>query len=236
MTNKPSRGWIYATNGDYHRNLDPNWSYTPTYLRKMTYIHKYLDKLLPSERILDAGCGEGLLVEEYVAKGFLIEGLDLNYSNELVRQGNILSMPYENERFNVLMLLDVFEHLSFSDQPKALQEIRRVLKPNGQLVLSIPNLAHLNSRISLLFQGALDRTDNVVDHQGERPYKENLSLINSHGFDITYIKGITLTVPWIYNHIICKKPSQYRFLHDWLDHFAIPSISMLTFIIAIKRG
>jgi len=32
------RSWEYARHGDYHRNLDPNWSYTPTYLRKMTFI------------------------------------------------------------------------------------------------------------------------------------------------------------------------------------------------------
>lgn len=34
-------GWEYARKGDYHRKLDPNWSYTPTYLRKMHYVRSF---------------------------------------------------------------------------------------------------------------------------------------------------------------------------------------------------
>jgi 2-polyprenyl-3-methyl-5-hydroxy-6-metoxy-1,4-benzoquinol methylase len=33
------------------------------------------------QRFYDAGCGEGVLVEEYMAKGFDIDGIDLNYES-----------------------------------------------------------------------------------------------------------------------------------------------------------
>jgi hypothetical protein len=36
------RGWEYARKGDCHRNLDPNWSYTLTYLRKMQHARRFL--------------------------------------------------------------------------------------------------------------------------------------------------------------------------------------------------
>ncbi len=129
--NSQYRGWEYARMGDYHKNLDPNWSYTPTYLRKMRFVRKFLETLPKETKILDAGCGEGVLVEEYRLKGYTIEGIDLNYESEFVQRGNILKMPYENESFDFIILLDVFEHLTFTDQPKALAEIKRVLSVGG---------------------------------------------------------------------------------------------------------
>ncbi len=62
-------------------------------------------------------------------------------------------MPFEDNFFDVVLLLDVFEHIGYSDQPMALQEIKRVLKSDGQLIVSIPNLAHLSSRIAFVMFG-----------------------------------------------------------------------------------
>lgn len=76
------RGWKYAKHGDYHRNLDPNWSYTPTYFRRMAFVERFIEKLPNHARILDAGYGEGVLIEEFLAKGRSIEGLDLNYESK----------------------------------------------------------------------------------------------------------------------------------------------------------
>jgi len=100
----------------------------------MYYVRKFLYSLPKGARILDAACGEGVLVEEYLAKGCDIVGIDLNYESEIVKQGDILNMPFEDARFDVVLLLDVFEHLSFVNQPKALQEIQRVLSEGGIFV------------------------------------------------------------------------------------------------------
>ena len=127
------REWEYARKGDYYRNLNPNWSYTPTYLRKMQHVRRFLSGLSKEARILDAGCGEGVLVEEFSQKGYRIEGIDLNYASKYVTQGNILDLTnlYEDEHFDAVLLLDVFEHLAFADQPVALKEIKRVLRWGG---------------------------------------------------------------------------------------------------------
>ena len=222
------RGWEYARSGDYHKHLDPNWSYTPTYLRKMKYIRHFLDNLPKDQPILDAGCGEGVLGEEYSAKGFKIEGVDLNYESPIVRRGDILNMPfYQDGQFGVVLLLDVFEHLAYTDQPKALQELKRVLRSGGMLLTSIPNLAHCNSRLGFALRGRLERTDVETNHIGERPLKENVQLLRQAGFRIERVVGITLTVPFIYPRIICHWPARFRWLHDVLDFFAIPSLAML---------
>ena len=54
----------YAARGDYHRTPDPSWDYYPTYLAKLTAVRRYLDALPATTRVLDAGCGEGVLVDE----------------------------------------------------------------------------------------------------------------------------------------------------------------------------
>jgi 2-polyprenyl-3-methyl-5-hydroxy-6-metoxy-1,4-benzoquinol methylase len=193
----------------------------------MHYVRRWLDSLNPGIHILDAGCGEGVLVEEYGSKGLSIEGIDLNYASMWVHQGDILCMPYEDRCFDVVLLLDVFEHLAYADQPKALQEIGRVLKAGGRLLMSVPNLAHLNSRVQLFLRGKLDRTDIETNHPGERPISEYIDLLHAGGFHILHIRGITLTIPLLYHRIICRQPERFRWLHDWLDRFAVPSIAMV---------
>ena len=225
-TGAPYRGWEYARRGDYHRNLDPNWSYAPTYLQKMKWVRKYIDELSMTTRILDAGCGEGVLVEDYSKAGRHIEGLDLNYSSEYVRQGNLLNIPYATNHFDVVLLLDVIEHIAFPDQPLVLQEIHRVLRPDGGLIVSIPNLAHLNSRVAFALLGRLHRTDNVLNHVGERPLSENRSLLIGNGFQIERCIGVTLTVPLLYR-LIAHFAANLRWLHDLMEPLAVPSLSML---------
>lgn len=224
------RGWEYARIGDFHRNVDPNWSYTPTYLRKMEYIRRFVESLPPTARILDAGCGEGVVVEEFRAKGRNIEGLDYNYESGFVRRGDVRHLPYPDRTFDAIVHTDVLEHLAFEDQSKCLAEFKRVLKPGGQILITVPNLAHLNSRVRFLLRGMLDRTDIEINHAGERPLKEYRRLLQDGGFAITACVGITFTLPWVYRRLICRHASRLRWLHDLLESLArlLPSLSMLT--------
>ena len=224
------RNWEYARCGDYHRNLDPNWSYTPTYLRKMNVVRQYINSLPLKANIIDIGCGEGILVEEFQQQGRHIQGIDANYASQYVQQGDVRRLPFVDCSFDAVLFLDVLEQLAFVDQPKAIDELSRILSPSGTLLLSVPNLAHFNSRIRFFFKGNLDRTDNEIDHHGERPIKEYITLITSCGFDIIKTTGITLTVPYLYRRVICRHPAQYRWLHDLFEPFAYrcPSLAMLT--------
>jgi 2-polyprenyl-3-methyl-5-hydroxy-6-metoxy-1,4-benzoquinol methylase len=232
--NKVFRSWEYEHHGDYHRNLDPNWSYTPTYLKKMAFVKKFIATLSEKANILDAGCGEGVLVDEMRAQGRQIQGIDLNYASQLVQRGSILHLPYKNETFDLVLLLDVFEHLQYADQPQALEEIYRVLKTNGKFLASIPNLAHLNSRFRFSIAGKLDRTDIETNHGGERPFSENFKLLQNAGFDIVGTKGITFTAPILYRWVICRRPAWFRWLHDLLEPLAIPSLAMINIFVCQK--
>ena len=175
----------YLQRGNYHKCVDSNWIYYPTYVAKMNYVRQYLDKLRPSALILNAGCGEGVIVQEYLKKGYKIWGLDLNYGAPHILLGNIMELPFKDCIFDVILVLDVIEHLHFQNQVPALKEISRVLKPKGCLLAAIPNLAHLTSRLKFLLRGQLQRTSKIEKHPGDRPIKEYIELLKDNGFEIT---------------------------------------------------
>ncbi len=103
------------------------------------------------KRILEVGFGSGVtflnLNEDYKE----IYGLDVNASVEEVafvfktkqiethlQNGSVLSMPYEDDFFDTVLLISILEHLKPSEQIPAFREIRRVLKPGGQAIYGVP--------------------------------------------------------------------------------------------------
>lgn len=204
----------YATRGDYHRTPDPDWDYYPTYLAKLHAVRTWLGALAPGTRVLDAGCGEGVLVEEFDAR-LRIEGIDPNYGSEKVRTGSLLALPYEEGQFDRALCLDVLEHLTFEQQPVALGELFRVLRPRGELLVSIPNLAHLQSRIHFLLQGRLIRTASEAKHPGDRPADEYVRLAERAGFSLVSRRGIFPTVP-VLTRLIRRHPRRLLPLHRLL--------------------
>jgi SAM-dependent methyltransferase len=101
-----------------------------------------LNNLQP--RILDVGCGTGanleMLAQFGEAEGVDVstEALDFCQTRGLknVRQGEAERLPYEDQSFDLVTGLDVVEHLD--NDLAGLQEMRRVLRPNGRALLFVP--------------------------------------------------------------------------------------------------
>jgi len=204
----------YAARGDYHRTPDPSWNYYPTYLAKLAAVRGFLDALPGDTRVLDAGCGEGVLVEEYAGRLDIV-GIDANYSSPRVTQGSLTALPCVDASFDRALCLDVLEHISYEDQPRALAELSRALKPGGVLLVSVPNLAHLQSRVQFLLRGRLIRTASEFKHPGDRPAGEYIKLAERAGFTLIDRRGIFPTVP-VLTHYIRKHPKALTPLHDTL--------------------
>src|SRR3989344_4827659 len=141
--------------GDHLKKINPQWtyqkwSYRHTFEAKMEFIVSFLEKLPKTAKILDAGCGQGLLVQEFHSRGYDITGIDAFYSSELVRKDDLLKNGFADNTFDIILCLDVIEHFPLQEQEGVVQELTRILKPSGKLIFSIPNKKHLTARIFLL--------------------------------------------------------------------------------------
>src|SRR5262245_16003334 len=94
-----SRTGEYAERGDYHRHLSSDWEFYPTYLAKLEHVRRYLDQLPRGTRVLDAGCGEGVLVDEFHDR-LAIVGVDPNYQSERVTRGSLTALPQPDGSFD----------------------------------------------------------------------------------------------------------------------------------------
>ena len=226
----------YAKRGDYHRHLDPHWSYAPIYRRKLAWVDSFLAERSKDARILDVGAGEGALVERYRERGYDVVGIDSAYESQHVKRGDILALPFEDEGFDVLFCLDVLEHLELLEQASALDEIRRVLKPGGLLLMSVPNLAHFHSRLRFLFTGQLTRTSAVERHPGDRPVSEYLDLLRTRAFSVERQSGIFPTLPLAFR-AVNHHPDKMGWLVGLLDTLLpFPNLCFLTTLVARKSS
>lgn len=249
-------GGDYKDKGEYHKKLDKKWPYLPIYVEKIRKIDKLMSKY-KNAKILDAGCGEGILVEKYRKKGFNITGLDLNYTSKHVKKGDITKMPFKDEEFDVVLCLDVLEHMNLLNQEKAITEISRVVKKNGIVIWGLMNLAHFASRISFLFTGNLLRTSEVerdikkkgilqgflnllepakVDrHIGDRPIIEYIEMMKRNNMKVIEKIGFFPTFP-IISLLTIKMPSRVIWMHKLYNTiFPFTGICFENIIITRKK-
>jgi len=185
--------------GEHLKQIDPRWtfekwSYKHTFIAKMKYVEKLLENVPKTSKILDAGCGQGLLVEEFKRRGYDIIGIDAFYSSSSVQKGDLRKSGFPEKQFDLILLLDVIEHFHLDEQDKVIAELVRILKPQGKIIFSIPNQAHLSSRLWFLFTGKLLRTAKVEYHPGDRPIKEYLAIIKKY-LVVEKKKGLSATIP-----------------------------------------
>jgi predicted SAM-dependent methyltransferase len=214
-TSSVSRTGEYAERGDYHRELSTDWEFYPTYLAKMAIVRRYLAALPAGTRVLDAGCGEGVLVDEFQPRLDMV-GVDPHYASGRVTNGSLTALPFAEASFERGLCLDVLEHLTFPEQAQALAELFRVVRPGGELLVSVPNLAHLQSRAHFLLRGRLIHTASLAKHPGDRPVAEFIDLAARAGFRLTARQGIFPTVP-VLTRWIRRAPARLRWLHTLLS-------------------
>jgi len=119
------------------------------------YIPEERKKLLlqyitPREKVLDLGCGNGRFVEIFPKE---VEYIGVDNSKKMIkiakekhpgiefRVADVLSLPFPENFFDKIFTLSVVHHIpSQYLRLKCLKEIKRVLKPNGILILTVWNL------------------------------------------------------------------------------------------------
>jgi methionine biosynthesis protein MetW len=125
-------------------------------------LRAWIDPLMVRGRkALDVGCGDGARYGARVrASGVEIHGVDISevaVASARARgiDARVASLedplPHADASFDVVVCLEVLEHLV--SPVTVVREIRRVLKPGGFALMSVPNSAFWTTRVELLFTG-----------------------------------------------------------------------------------
>jgi len=153
-------------------------------------------------KILDIGCGNGRNLIPFLKQGF--KGAGLDFSGEMIKnaqallkknhlsarsdlkEGEMQALPYADESFDYLTSIASFHHLKEADRKVALLEMRRVLKKDGLLLMTVWN----KRQLKFLF-GFKDKFVpwNVGRNIHQRyyhlfTYNELKKLLSATGFDI----------------------------------------------------
>ncbi len=128
------------------------------------YFRKYVNK---NDRILDLGCGNGRVYEFFKDYGITYYGLDISekliniakkkYPEPNFKVGNMINLPYENNFFDTVWMIASFHHLrDKKERIQTLKEIKRVLKENGILIITVWNLYQIKY-LKYVINGVYDR-------------------------------------------------------------------------------
>jgi len=187
----------------------------PSYERTLCDVIKFIKSHLPMRNspsdisILEVGAFLGVTSIAMTKMGFSVTAMDIpefmnnkrlkmrydKYNVKRLSQNlRTNKIPSESDRYDVVILCEVLEHLNFNPLPMIV-EISRTLRQDGLLYISLPNLARLSNRISLLlglsihnpiddFFAQLDDKDNMIVglHWREYTSKEIKYMFERLGF------------------------------------------------------
>jgi len=210
-------------------------------LEKYLHIRRYqlANKYCKSGLILDLGCGLGWGTNFLSSKGNVI-GVDIDKdsikkANEKYKHNknvkfvvaDAINLPFKHGSFDTVVSIEDIEHVK--NQRKYLEEVYRVLKDNGILILTTPNDGNLINRIADKI--GYKRTKNPY-HTREFQHKELLSFLKSNNFQITYETCIYLRIfpPKGKNFLI----KYLRFLIPLLVNFSSRSLCAYSFVVSKK--
>jgi ubiquinone/menaquinone biosynthesis C-methylase UbiE len=114
-------------------------------------VEMCLSECQGGEKILEVGFGSGQCFLNLKDRYTEIYGIDLSTDIHLVeatfidqnvnlylQNGNVLHLNFPDQSFDTVLLISILEHIQPHEQQQAFSEIRRVLKPGGQVVFGTP--------------------------------------------------------------------------------------------------
>ena len=115
---------------------------------------KQVAKLIPpNSKILDIGCNNGDIRSFFENPNYFGVDLDKELINQLIEKGisakrvdlNKEPIPFENEKFEYILLLDIIEHVV--NPKKLLENAKKQLNPHGKMIITLPNDYHFLNKI-----------------------------------------------------------------------------------------
>lgn len=163
-----------------------------------------IDNNLNNKLILDVGCAKGYFGKALIKKGARVVGIDISKivvkeAKKILTDAKIVDLntdklPFKNKEFDIVVASEIIEHLL--SPVDVLKDLNRVLKVDGELIISTPNLLYWGNRVKFL-KGEFAYTDDGVFDRGHihfYVYKTLIEDLKKTGFKV--IKE---------NHVVASK-------------------------------
>lgn len=124
------------------------------FVARRDIIKRILKKYPKDSKVLELGCSGGILIKELNEGGFTnVYGLDISKEAigtarergvKNVKVADAVKTGYKDKEFDIIIASDILEHIE--DENKAVKEWKRLLKPNGTLIVFVPAFMSLWSK------------------------------------------------------------------------------------------
>lgn len=171
-------------------------------------LHEKIIRLMDSEKrgaVLDLAVGEGALSCELNNLGFDVVGGDLNKDNfklhgdiPFIQYDLNKQLPIGEKKFDYICAIEIIEHIE--NPYKLIRDCNSLLKKNGLLIISTPNITNYKSRLTFLlfgrFSGFFPHDKITSGHINPIPFWELKDILEENGFGIKLIatSGLNLNV------------------------------------------
>ena len=160
-----------------------------------------------AKTILDIGCGPGSMLS-VIDNRHLSIGIDISHSQVLYARENYgtphrkfvcsasNSIPFKDQSFDAVTMVEVIEHLPLPVVNKTLSEIKRILKPEGLFIMTTPNYMSIWPILERLIAwfGAPDYNEQHL--MRFTPYRLK-KFLESHGFGISNLDTFFIIAPFV---------------------------------------
>jgi len=180
------------------------WGFEPSYF---SWVRKELVDLIDAPKdaaiqVLELGCALGVTLNriQYQWPNASVHGIEynqdvvnigINYVDILQGDLDVMEFPYEDAQFDYIVCGDVLEHLR--DTEAVIRRLRRYLKPEGKMIVSLPNLMHVSVLRPLFLQGDFEYEDaGILDRTHLRFFTAHsiMKMMGRSGYRISHMAGV----------------------------------------------
>jgi 2-polyprenyl-3-methyl-5-hydroxy-6-metoxy-1,4-benzoquinol methylase len=157
-------------------------------------------------RILDFGCGQGAFSQRLIDAGMIVDGCDIDIGQIKARVNRKIEIDLNDtkildsvtEKYDMVIAVEIIEHL---ENPwKYLRDCLSVLKEDGIIVLSTPNISSFPSRLRFFMRGTLlafEKADFSHGHITPLSFVQLENMFSSNNIEILK-KGYAGTIPFFH--------------------------------------
>ena len=207
---------------------EPSYVWRAGQERRLQMILDYAGGCLPG-RVLVDGCGIGMYLEHLAPYASSMVGLDIEHERAVQAHAHTLqvlcaageSLPFPSTTFDLVLSHEVLEHVQ--DDRQVIQEIIRVLRPGGRLVLFCPNRGYPFETHGIYWQGRYYFGNVPLVNYLPRKWRDRLAphvkVYTVHSlerlFDGLPVRFIKRRIIFgAYDNIIARRPAIGRFLRS----------------------